>query len=266
MSAAVSAHEQEQEQGFAAALLDPTLACPADLRTWNGSDPAVRLGIYRNNVVSSLVSALADSFPVVQALVGEAFFRAMAAVFVRQSPPRSRVMALYGEAFPAFIAAFEPAGPLPYLADVARLEMARWVALHAADVAPLPPERWQAALADTETLAGLRLDLRPGLVGITSGFAVVSVWAAHQGQGELGAIDLAQPESALVLRDGQEVLVLPVPPASAALVWALQSGSTLGEAAQQAQNQYPDLNLGATLTLLLRHGAVSALSALNPLN
>ena len=63
---------------FAATLLDPTLPCPPGLTAWNGSDLTRRLAVHRNNVVVSLVDALADTFPVTQQLVGEDFFRTMA--------------------------------------------------------------------------------------------------------------------------------------------------------------------------------------------
>ena len=53
---------------FAAALRAPTFACPPGLTAWNGSDPAGRFAIYRNNHLVSLVDALADSYPVVRAL------------------------------------------------------------------------------------------------------------------------------------------------------------------------------------------------------
>lgn len=68
------------QSAFAAALLNPDLPCPGGLSTWNGSAPATRFAVYRNNVTVSLVDALADTFPVLQALVGEEFFRAMARV------------------------------------------------------------------------------------------------------------------------------------------------------------------------------------------
>ena len=93
------------QAAFAAALLDPDQPCPPGLRAWNGSDPTARLAVYRNNVVGSLIDALADTFPVAQELVGEAFFRAMAGVFARQAPPRSRILAHYGEGFAEFIEA-----------------------------------------------------------------------------------------------------------------------------------------------------------------
>ena len=98
---------------FAAALLNPAAPCPSGLVTWNGSDAAQRFGVYRNNVTVSLIEALADTFPVVQQLVGDAFFRVMAGEFARQSPPTSPVLAWYGDAFADFIVAFTPATGVP---------------------------------------------------------------------------------------------------------------------------------------------------------
>ena len=49
------------QNAFTAALLDPELPCPMGLSAWNGSDPAQRFRVYRNNVIISLVDALADS-------------------------------------------------------------------------------------------------------------------------------------------------------------------------------------------------------------
>ena len=51
------------QAAFAQALLDPDLPCPSGLCTWNGSDPARRFAVYRNNVVVSLIDALADIVP-----------------------------------------------------------------------------------------------------------------------------------------------------------------------------------------------------------
>ena len=71
---------------FAAALLDPQRPCPDGLFSANGADPASRFAVYRNNVQSSLVNALADSYPVVLQLVGEEFFRAMGGIVDAELP------------------------------------------------------------------------------------------------------------------------------------------------------------------------------------
>ena len=98
---------------------------------------ARRFAVYRNNVMVTLSKALKSRFPAVDKIVGEEFFGAMARVFVSERPPRSPLLATYGDEFADFIATFEPASDLPYLADVARLEAARTRAYHSADAVPI---------------------------------------------------------------------------------------------------------------------------------
>lgn len=246
---------------FAGALFDPHRPVPAGLRAWNGSDPNARLAVYRNNVVSSLVDALAETFPVVQQLVGTEFFRAMAALFVRQAPPRSRVLAHYGQQFPSFVADFEPAGGLPYLADVARLELARVAAYHAADAAPVSDESVAFALASGDRMGELMLVLHPSVTTLDSWHAVVTLWAAHQVDdgADIAPVDVDLPESALVLRAGLNVLVLRAPAGAVTFVEAVRAGLNLGEAAARALTAAPTFDLTTVLSQLLAHGALSSL-------
>jgi len=246
------------QANFAATLLAPGLPCPAGLRAWNGSDPTARLAVYRNNVVSSLIDAVADTFAVTQELVGEAFFRAMASVFVRQHPPRSRVLAHYGAEFADFVDGFEPARAVPYLADVARLEQARVLAFHAADADPLTAERLGAAMSSGEDLGLLKLVCHPSTSVVVSEHAIVSLWAAHQGDRDLSAVDPALPESALVVRSGLDVLVLRLPSGAARFVIALQAGAGLADAAALATGEAADFDLPKMLALLMGHGALIA--------
>ena len=244
------------QTAFAATLLDPDLPPPDGLIAWNGSDPARRFAVYRNNVVVSLVDALADTFAVTQELVGEAFFRAMARVFALASPPKSRLMAFYGEGFPDFIAGFPPALGVPYLADVARLEYLRVLAYHAGDVAPLAADELAAALTDAETLPALRMVLHPSLHILDSRFAVASLWGAHQGELVLAEVVPDQPETALVLRCGLDVEVLRITPADGVFIAALRDGVPLGGAVQVAG---PRFDPAGALGLLLQKGAIVAL-------
>lgn len=247
------------QAGFAAALLDPEVVCPIGLRAWNGSDPAKRFAVYRNNVVSSLIGALSDTFPVVQALVGVEFFRAMAGVFVRQSPPRSRVLVHYGHGFAEFIDSFEPAGSVPYLADVARLEMARVEAFHATDAAPLSSKAASVILSRADRVGELRMAVHPSVRLVPSSHAIVSVWAAHQGHGDLAAVDLWSGETALVLRPHLDVLVLACDPGVAEFVLCLQRGCDFAESAATAAAVIPHFDLSAALALLMAHGALTSI-------
>lgn len=252
------------QSAFAAALLNPDLPCPGGLTSWNGSDPEVRFAVYRNNVTVSLIDALADTFPVVQALVGDDFFRAMARVFVQTNPPRSRLMVYYGDSFADFVASFSPAASVPYLADVARLEMARVRAYHAADVAPIQTEALQAALADPEDLLLLRLHVHPSVQLIESPFAVASLWAAHQGALCLTSVDPDVAQGALVFRQGLDVDTVELKPGEARFVSALQIGQTLLEAAQAAASSDAEFDLSQALASLLRWRLVTHITTGEP--
>ena len=80
------------QRTFANALLAPDQTCPEGLFSSNGADPASRFAVYRNNVHSSLINALAAAYPVTLQLVGDEFFRAMAGLYVQASPDRKSVV------------------------------------------------------------------------------------------------------------------------------------------------------------------------------
>ena len=239
--------------GFAAALFDSGRS-PPGLKTCNGSDPARRLDVYRNNVVASLVDALAAGFPVTLALVGVEFFRAMARIHAASAPPGSPLMMEYGRAFPDFIATFAPAADVVYLADVARLERLRVDAYHAADAVPLGADDFRPLLADPGRLLELRLALHPACRWLRSSHAVFSLWAAHQGAAELRDIDPARPEAALVIRPDCEVRVLSLPPGGSDFLDVLGNGGTLAEAASRGIAANPVFDLSANLAGLIEHG------------
>jgi hypothetical protein len=244
-------------RGFADALLEPSRPLPTGLVTWNGSDPASRFAVYRNNAFVSLRSALADTFPVVCALAGEGLFTELARRYIRAEPPRSPVLTQYGDGFADWLACCGLAAHLPWLPDLARLERARVRAFHAADAPRLDADDIAARLAEPARLPAARLMLQPSLHVVESAFAVVSLWAAHQGAARPQDVLPTQPEAALVLRIDDEVAVLRVPAAAAAFCRRLQQGLPLGDAAATDTT----LDLGAALALLIRHGALCAWQA-----
>jgi hypothetical protein len=237
------------QEEFAAALLDPDAAPPRDLRAPAGGNPARRFAIYRNNVASALIDALATRFPVVVRLVGAEFFNAMAGIYVRQEPPRSPLMFLYGDSFPAFVERFGPAAPLPYLADVARLEWARGAAYHAADVEPLDPEA--LARLPPARLASCALRVHPSLGLIASPFPIVTIWRAHQGDQAVAEPEWGR-EDALIARPELEVEVHRLPIGGFGFFTALAGGSGILAAAETAAVHEHRFHAVENLALLLK--------------
>lgn len=247
---------------FAQALLDGAQPAPAGLRVPPGANAARRFAVHRNNTCAALIAALESTFPVTRALVGDAFFRAMAGERVRRDPPCSPVLSAYGAGFAAFVADYAPARGVPYLADVARLEQARVHTYHAADAAPVPLDRFAALVATPERLAATRIRLHPACVWLRSPHAARSLWQAHHdcadpADADIAHIATATPEDTLVLRPRFEVEVHALPAGAVECLDALRDGATLAAAAQHAlQDVYA---LESLLTLIVRHGLAIAL-------
>ncbi|WP_448652576.1 HvfC/BufC N-terminal domain-containing protein [Pseudomonas fluorescens] len=244
---------------FANALVDPGQACPEGLFSSNGADPASRFAVYRNNVHSSLVNALATAYPVTLQLVGDEFFRAMAGLFIQACPPTSPLISEYGSAFAAFIQDFEPAASVPYLADIARLERLRVRAYHAADTQPLEQQSILQALQGQADLGKLRLQLHPSLATLDSTYAVVAVWAAHQTEGGLATLNPWYAQSALVLRQGLAVKVFAIDKGSAAFINSLNHDTELEVAVEHALEVSAEFDLNQCLSQLISHDAITHL-------
>ena len=240
------------ETSFADALLNADRPIPHGITAHNAAVPARRFAVYCNNVVAGLSKALTGRFPAVEKIVGEEFFAAMARVFVMAQPPRSPLLATYGDDFPAFIAAFAPARELPYLADVARLEAARTRAYHAADAAPVGADRF--AKLDGDTVGAIRIDMHPSTEIVRSPHPIVTIWAMNSGEQELAPIEKWRSEDALVCRPHLDVEIRALPPGGAAFLLALAAGRPLGEAAEAALADDPDFDLTGNLAGLIGSG------------
>jgi Putative DNA-binding domain len=240
------------EASFANALLNADQPLPRGITAHNATVPARRFAVYRNNVVTGLVKALRSRFPAVEKIVGEEFFAAMARVFVMAQPPRSPLLATYGDGFPAFIAAFEPARELPYLADVAQLEAARTRAYHAPDATPAGADHFAAL--DSQAVGGIRIDMHPSTEIVRSRHPIVTIWAMNSGEQQLAPIENWRGEDALVARPYLDVQIRTLPPGGAAFLLALAAGRSLGEAAEAAVADDPDFDLTSNIAGLIGSG------------
>ncbi len=243
---------------FSAALLDPERSIPAGLRGRENTLPQRGFAVYRNNVTVSLVDALSSAFPVCERLVGSDFFRAMARVYVMAQPPRSPILLSYGETFPEFIADFPPARSLPYLPDVARLELARTRCYHAADAAPLAHEDFRRL--DAAALDGWKIRLHPALAVLRSPWAIVTIHAANMAEGEPPPLDPTRSEDALVYRDcDMAVEILALTPGAAAWLSALAGGATLTAATEAALADSAAFDMADALYRLIHLGLAVAI-------
>ena len=189
------------------------------------------------------------------ALVGEAFFVEMARRFVRQTPPQSPLLFEYGRGFADFIAGFQPAGGLPFLADVARLDRAWLDAFHAADSASAPFDSRVLAGLDDAGLSASRFVATPATRLVQSTYPLVTIWQAARNGEQPRFDDAPHAEWALVTRPDYEVDVRALDPATGQMFAVLIEGETLAVAAEAALAVDPAFDFAGALGLVLTGGA-----------
>ncbi len=216
--------------------------------------PHPRFSVYRNNVRAAMINALRVRYPVIEQLTGMEFFAAMAGEFSATNRPASAVLIGYGAEFADFIAGYPPASPLPYLADVARLESSWWRAYHAADAAPLAAADF-AAVAP-EAWADSRFIFHPSLSLLSSEFAAGSIWEAHHGGPPMANIETGVPEFILVARPFADVVLRRITPEAHDFIGRLMAGDTLGEVAEAMQH----FDLASHLTALTGLNIITGLA------
>ncbi|HTO69602.1 MAG TPA: DNA-binding domain-containing protein [Myxococcota bacterium] len=208
-----------------------------------------RLAIHRRNVAAAHADALAAIHPACLSLVGEEFFAHCARRFAREVPSRSPDLNDYGAELGGFLARFEPARALPYLADVARLEWLLHRARHslvseaidAARLAALEPER----------RAELRFPLAPGTGLLASPYPVDRIHAASQPGAGDARVDLDDGAACLVVaREPGGAAFARVAPAEFGVLAGLARGEPLAHAAAE----FPD-SADALAQLLARASA-----------
>ena len=215
-----------------------------------------RINIYRNSILSCLIGALNDIYPVCSKLVGEQFFDAMSRIYARQHPSPTPDLADFGEQFADFIADFEHARSLPYLPDVARLEWAWHCAFHASDEPGLDFEALGEVSAEQQT--GLIFNLPNSATLLQSNYPTHKIWQTNQEDASSDdVVDLDEGRVNLIVwRSGYDVRIDPVNKSNWPLLVALSKGQTFGEVCEQL----PDCGIDELFPQCVQNGWITSFS------
>jgi len=192
---------------FSGAKSDATQALSRTITTAENMSAEEHIEIYRDGVLGGLTQALADTYPVCMALVGDQFFNAMSARFIQKSTSDSPDLSEFSPLFSQFIEDFDPAAELFYLPDVARLEWSWHQIFHERDNDKLDFKKL-AEIGDQDVVFQL----------VDAGRLMHSLWPVHkiwqvnqpEYQGE-EHVDLDEGETFLwIWRNGYEMRLDPV--------------------------------------------------------
>ncbi|WP_269715909.1 HvfC/BufC N-terminal domain-containing protein [Caulobacter sp. NIBR2454] len=219
-------------------------------------DEAPGLSVYRNTIATAAIDALAANYPVVVQIVGEDWFRAAAARFAADHPPRQPSLSAYGEGFADWLAGFGPAAELPYLPGIARLDRlwteahlaADYSPLNACDIAVIPPARLPFA----------RVRLHPALRWASFEHGLPGLWlASRAGQAELEIADA--PQAVLIARPRATVETRLISPAAVTFLEACHGGLQLHRAMAETLARHADADLSQIFAGLIAAGAFASL-------
>lgn len=207
-----------------------------------------RLKVYRNNIVGSLTDVMRATFPTLEKLVGKDFFEGMARTFILQNPPRQGCLNTYGAGFDVFIKGFAPAAGLPYLVDVASLEIALNQAYYAPDDAALTAQDLTAIPPDN--LADTVLHLRSSAHLLQSAYPLAAIqdFCARADEGDEAKLDLDQGGVRLmVYRPQFETQVILCDAPTFVFLQGVQAGQSLGEIVVDVLEDHPSFDVQAFL-------------------
>ena len=244
----------DTQQQFAGALLDPGQAARV-LSQFKGGDNEHRFALYRGNLSATWDKTLSSAYPVVRMLVGEEFFSALGKAYGRAHPSTSGDLNRFGAGFDTFLRHFPHVAEYPYLPDMAALE---W-ALHRAHYAPAAQGITAQRLAalSPEHMETARMTLHPACRLVSSQWATIPLWQAHQPDSGIGFPEhMAAPSHGVVARPGWKTQVVALSGAGHAALRALGEGRDFGAALDAAFDIDEAFDVAGNLQLWLAHALI----------
>jgi hypothetical protein len=183
-----------------------------------------RLGIYRTAYHARLIECLSDDYPVLKHTLGDEAFEALCRGYVAQHPSTGPSLNDFGRHMADFCRSFL-AGAAGFASDLARLEWAVVLAIHAPTRAVLETE--QLATVPAERWPDVRLVANPSLRILHFDYPANAYFQAYR-SGEAPSIPSEARTSVAVYRTGRSIWRLPLTPAMVVLFESLASGTALG--------------------------------------
>jgi len=216
----------------------------------NGLDAQRRINIYKNNLFISLAAALCAVYPVINKLVGDAFFSYAAKEYIKQHPSKSGDLHSFGEYFSEFLGRFSPTEKFVYLPDIAKLEWAYHLAFHAGNENGLDLD----ALTKLTLLqlSNIRFRINTSAALIESEYPILKIWQANQESYTGGNINLDEGGVKLIVnRNEFDIEFTALKDGEYAFLQSLMSDQSFTHACDCAVQIEPTINLSECLHRLI---------------
>ena len=164
-----------------------------------------RLNIYYNNTLLGLTDILTATYPVLQRIIGENFFRTIAHFYIETNSLFTGNRHTYGGGLSSFLRSYEPAASWPYLPDIAAIEWAYFQASIADDAPALDFNGLTDLISEHPDFI---VSLHPAASYIELKFNALEIWQENQ-KNKIEIIKLQESlETILVCRDQKDDIFL----------------------------------------------------------
>lgn len=230
------------QQRFIGAMHHPGKA-DADLGQPSGLD------VYRNNIRTSLITALGEAYPHTRQLLGERFFDTMANDHALESPPTDPRLNRYGQDLAERLDTLPNLENYRFVGDICRLECARLEVSRAAEAPALNPE--QLAELDLESLRASPL---PASRHVHCRHDVEALWHSLEQGSPTASLGNGGPGDWLILRHQQRVRLTRLDSTTSRLYRSISPDQPLGDifealVAELGSTDTPGMALGNLLAL-----------------
>ncbi len=239
----------DQQAALAKWVLDAKAqGTPKGLAPLKDLDAGAGANLYRDAILEVEIRALIITFPIVYDLVGDRYFRAAAKQYLRGEDSRFRDGNLdkIGNGFPAILPTLEAAEQTPYLADVARMELAIDRASGGLDAAPLDQETLTALSNDP---SDLQCRLCPNATILQSQYPIDKIHASWL-EGFKEELDISNDSgttSIIVWRPEDEAKVSRLSIDEWTLLSAISTHHSFLKAVESASDQNPQIDVASAL-------------------
>jgi hypothetical protein len=197
-------------------------------------DPVGRLELYHRQYWYRLLDSLAEDFPALRLLLGDAAFWSLLEAYLAEEAPQSFTLRHLGASLGDFIARHPDRFPLPVHAEeLARLEYALMAAFEAAELPAVSPEE----------LTSASLRLQPHLQLFAFRTPADALWRrAAEGRPAPGRVRLAPPRPVrfvAVYRDDLKLEVERIPRDAHAILTGIANTACLEAALAEAASALP---------------------------
>lgn len=223
----------------------------------NKADHVSRLAIHQGNYRMTVTKAMQGLYKAVFRLVGEEYFAALLAAFIKEYPPSSSSLTLYGQDFSVFLKAFAPVQKdMPWLSPVARLDWAWFAAYGAANTKALHAQ--ELLHVAPESLPARAPGLHASVTLLRFSVPAYSIWRTNIEDEDVQAIPLEKgQEWALVWRKDMQMKHAGLTQAQYIFLDSIGGGQSLAEGWTMAKLHDRKFDLGHEFAHWLNAGVFS---------